>query len=91
MTEDDLTLAMESAGIRAGIRLTHFKVGFHIYMRTFLQITKVIVRVRVKGKDVMPGSLGLRTSCQSETSVRQSYPRVRVIDVLPSGLGGGGG
>jgi hypothetical protein len=43
MTEEDLTLALESAGIRAGIGLTHFKVGFHIDVRTFLQITKVIV------------------------------------------------
>ena len=91
MTEEDLTLALESAGIRVGIRLTHFKVGFHIDVRTFLQIAKVIVRVRVKGNDVMPGSLGLPTSCQSDASVPHSYLHVRVMDVLPSGLGGGGG
>jgi hypothetical protein len=91
MTEEDLALALESAGIRARIGLTHFKVGFHIDVRTFLQITEVIVRVRAKGKDMMPGSLGLRTSCQSDASVPQSYLRVRVMDVLPSGLGGGEG
>jgi hypothetical protein len=91
MTEENLALALESAGIRARIGLTHFKVGFHIDVRTFLQITEVIVRVRAKGKDVMPGSLGLRTSCQSDVSVPQSYLRVRVMDVLPSGLGGGEG
>jgi hypothetical protein len=91
MTEQDLTLALGSAGIRATLGLTHFKVGFHIDVRTLLQITKVIVRVRAKGKNVMPGSLGLRTSCQNDASVPQSYFRVRVMDVLPSGLGGGGG
>jgi hypothetical protein len=71
MTEKDLTMGLGSTGIRARIGLTHFKVGFHIDMRTFLQITKVIVRVRVKGIDVMPGSLGRRTSCQSDASVPQ--------------------
>ena len=91
MTEEDLTMALGSAGIRARIGLTHFKVGFHIDVRTFLQITKVIVRVRVKGMDVMPGSLGLRASCQSDASVPQSYLRVRITDILPSELGGGGG
>jgi hypothetical protein len=91
MTEEDLTLALESAGIRARLGLTHPIVGFHVDVTAFLQITKVIVRVRVKGSDVMPCSLGLRTSCQSDASVPQSYLRVRVVDVLPSGLGGGGG
>jgi hypothetical protein len=91
MTEEDLTLALGSTGIRARIGLTHFKVGFHVDVRTFLQITKVIVRGRAKGIDVMPGSLGLCTNCQSDASVPQSYLRVRVMDVLPSGLGGGGG
>ena len=69
MTEQDLTLALGSAGIRARLGLTHFKVGFHIDVRTFLKITKVVVRVRVKGKKVMPGSLGLRTSWQNNVSV----------------------
>jgi len=62
MTEEDLTLALESARIRARLGLTHFIVGFHIDVTAFLQITKVIVRVRVEGSDVMPCSLGLRTS-----------------------------
>jgi len=57
MTEEDLTLALGAAGIRVRIGLTYFKVGFHIDVRTFLQITKVIVRVRIKGIDVMPGGL----------------------------------
>ena len=78
MTEKDLTMGLGRAGIRARIGLTHFKVGFHIDVRTFPQITKVIVRVRVKGIYVMPGSLGLLTSCQSDASVPQSYLRVRV-------------
>lgn len=75
MTEQYLTLALGSAGIRASLGLTHFKVGFHIDVCTFLEMTKVIVRVRVKGNNVMPGSLGLRTSCQSDASVPQSYLR----------------
>ena len=92
MTEQDLTLALEGAGIRARLGVTHFVVGFHIDVRTFLKITtNVIVRVRVKGNNVMPGSLGLRTSCRNDTSVPQSYLRVRMMDVLPSGLRGGGG
>jgi hypothetical protein len=58
MTEQDLTLALEGAGIRARLGLTHFVVGFHIDVRTFLKIiTNVIVRARVKGNNVMPGSL----------------------------------
>jgi len=91
MTEEDLTLTLGSAGIRARLGLTHFKVGFHKDVRTSLQITKVIVRALVKGKNVMPGSLRLRTSYQSDASVPQSHVRVRVMDVLPSGLGGGEG
>jgi hypothetical protein len=91
MTEEDLTLGLGSTGISARFGLTHFKVGFHIDVRTFLQITKEIVRVWVKGIDVMPGSLGLRTNCQSDASVPRSYVGVRVMDVPPSALVGGGG
>jgi len=82
MTEEDLTLGLGRAGIRARIGLTQFIVGFHIDVRTFLQITKVIVRVRAKGMDVMPGSRGLLTSCQSDASVPQSYLRVRLLTAI---------
>ncbi len=91
MTEVDLTLTLEGVGIRARFGLTHFIVGFHIDVRTFLQVTKVIVRVRVKGNYVVPGGFGLRTSYQSDASVPQSCLCVCVMDVLPSGLGGRGG
>lgn len=64
MTKENLTLTHESAGIRGRIRFTEFIVGFHIDVRALLQVTKVIVRVLVKAKDVMPGSLGRWTSCQ---------------------------
>jgi len=63
MTKKDLTLALGSSGIRVRIGLTNIVVGFHIDVRAFLQVTEVSVRVRVEGKDVMPGSLGLRTGC----------------------------
>jgi hypothetical protein len=91
MTKENLTLTHESAGIRGRISLTQFIVGFHIDVRAFLQVTKVIVRALVETKDVMPGSPGRWTSCQSDASVRQSQFLGRVLDVLPSGLGGGGG
>ncbi len=76
MTEEDLTLPVDSVGIRTRFRVTHRKVGFYIDVRAFLQMTKVIIRVPIKGKDVMPGSLGLRTSCQSDASVPQRNFRV---------------
>jgi hypothetical protein len=81
-------MSLGRAGIRARLGLTHFKVGFHIDMRTFLQITKVIVRVRAKGIDVMPGSRGLLTGCQSDASVPQSYLRVRVNGRTAIGISG---
>lgn len=74
MTEQDLTVGLGSSKIRARFGLTHFKVGFHIDVRTFLQFTKVIVRVRVKGMNVMPGSRGLRTTCRNDASVPQKKP-----------------
>src|SRR5258708_38965205 len=76
MTEEDLTLPVDSVGIRTRFRVTHRKVCFYIDVRAFLQMTKVIIRVPIKGKDVMPGSLGLRTSCQSDASVPQRNFRV---------------
>lgn len=91
MTKENLTLTLWSLGIRGKIRLTQLIVGFHIDVRAFSQVTKVIIRALVKRKDVMPGSPGLWTSCQSDASVSQSYFRTRVLDVLPSGPGGGAG
>lgn len=91
MAKENLTLTVGRARIRSRIGVTNLKVGFHIDVRAFLQGTKVIVRGRVKRKDVMPGSPGLWTSCESDASVLRSYLRVRVLDVLPSGPGGGGG
>ena len=72
VTEEDLTLGLGRAAIRGRIRLTHFIVGFYIDVRAFLQVAEEIVRVLVEGNDVMPGSFGLRTSCQSDASVPQA-------------------
>ena len=73
MAKEDLTLTLGRAGIRGKIRLTNLHVGFYIDERAFLQVTNEIVRARVERKDVMPGSLGLWTSCQSDASTTQSY------------------
>jgi hypothetical protein len=62
VTKEDLTLALGRAGVRCWIRLTYLKVGFYVNVRAFLEVTKVIVGIRIERKDVMPGSLGLGTN-----------------------------
>jgi hypothetical protein len=48
MTKENLTLTMGGVGIRGRISLTHLKVGFYIDVRAFLQVTKVLIRARLK-------------------------------------------
>jgi hypothetical protein len=54
MTKEDLALTLRGSGVRRGIGLTKLKIGFYINKGAFLQVTKIILRGRVEGENVVP-------------------------------------
>jgi hypothetical protein len=55
-------MSLGCGGVRSGICLAYFEVGFDVNVGAFLQGTKVVVGQGVESMDVMPGSPRRQTS-----------------------------
>lgn len=48
MFEEDLALTLRGGGVGVGVRLAHFKVGFHVDKRALFERAQVVVGLRDK-------------------------------------------